>query len=361
MKRLWFFAAVALLLSGCTGELDPQWLANPSYAAVHYRCQTSFQHMAGNGSYIVGANLTLQSADRGLYLLVPDGNTMISSFISDYHGLENYDLLGIDDENCIWIAGHNSENHGLALQLNLNGQVLSTLDFGENVCPTGIFSFTWDPKYYYFLVQFLSVDTYGTQFLVFDRQGNPVFSQSLPDLCAPTQGYLPRESEWAEELEGRDEDYLMSMLFPDGPINDVVLTRLQDGSPTVLIFRKSPIDGECYGIICPIRENFSIEPVYSYSVDLTSGMRLGIPIPSPDPSYDLLIANLDGLLGIQIQEQASVPLASWDTLNYPVMELAYLYAPNALLQSALGSDGVWLCHLDTDSACNIYSKFFPIS
>ena len=365
MKRLWLLAAVALLLTGCTREVDAQWLTADRYQTVQYSSDLEKMHyITGNGTHLVAANITLQDSGKGLYLLTQDGDAMTGTFLSDYHGLEDYGLLGMDGADGIWISGHNQEDHGMALRLDLDGQETLAIEFGPLAMHTGIYGFTWDAEHYYFLVQFhpaMPEDSYETRFLVYDQQGSQIFSQSLPEFCMPSVGFLPREEDWAEELEGRDEDHLMSMLFPEGPTNDVVLIRLQDGTPTALIFRKSPIDGERYGIICPIGTDFSMEPVYYYPVDTTSGMFLGCPVLSPEPEYDLLVANLDGLLGIQIEEQTAVPLASWDTLDYPAMDLAGTYLPYSVLQSALGPDGVWLFQWDNEAGCYIFSKFYPVS
>lgn len=364
MKRLWLLAAVALLLTGCTREVDSQWLDADCYRTVQYRSDLeNLRYITGNGTHLVAANITLQDSGKGLYLLTREGDAITSIFLSDYHGLEDYGLLGMDGADGIWIAGHNQEDHGMALRLDLDGQETLAIDFGPLAMHTGIFSFTWDTEYYYFLVEFKPAslqDPYETRFLVYDQQGSQIFSQSLPEFCMPSLGFLPREEDWAEELEGRDEDHLMSMLFPEGPTNDVVLIRLQDGTPTALILRKSPIDGERYGIICPIEADFSVEPVYYYPVDTTSGMFLGCPVPSPEPEYDLLVANLDGLLGIQIEEQAAVPLASWDTLDYPGMELAGTYLPDSVLHSALGPDGVWLFRWNNDAQQYTFFEIRPV-
>lgn len=364
MKRLWLLANVILLLSGCTREMDSQWLAADHYEATQYSLDLeNIHYITGNGTHLVAANITLQDSGKGLYLLTQDGDSMKSTFLSDYHGLEDYGLLGMDGADGIWIAGHNQEDHGMALRLDLDGQETLAIDFGPLAMHTGIYAFTWAPEYYYFLVQFQPAtpqDSYETQFLVYDQQGSQIFSQSLPEFCMPSLGFLPREEDWAEELEGRDEDHLMSMLFSEGPTNDVVLTRLQDGTPTALILRKSPIDGERYGIICPIGPDFSMKPVYYYPVDTTSGTFLGRPVPSPEPEYDLLVANLDGLLGIQIEDQTAVPLASWDTLDYPPMELAGTYTPYSVLKSALGPDGVWLFRWDSNASQYIYCEIRPV-
>ena len=168
MKRLWLLAAVALLLTGCTREVDSQWLDADCYRTVQYRSDLeNLRYITGNGTHLVAANITLQDSGKGLYLLTREGDTMTSTFLSDYHGLEDYGLLGMDGADGIWIAGHNQEDHGMALRLDLDGQETLAIDFGPLAMHTGIYAFTWDTEYYYFLVQFKPAslqDPYETRF-----------------------------------------------------------------------------------------------------------------------------------------------------------------------------------------------------
>ena len=56
-----------------------------------------------------------------------------------------------------------------------------------------------------------------------------VFSKELTTYCQGTAGYIPREAEWEEELEGREDDFLLSMLFADGPNDSVMLEQCYPG------------------------------------------------------------------------------------------------------------------------------------
>lgn len=321
MKRILCLILPLLLLCGCGGkEPDSAWLQADAYTAVDYPTDSQdFLHLKSSGDCIVGAKYNSEGAVGTLYqIALENGAVNITSFPST-PALASSDLLGVDGTDGVWIAGTDSQLHSLILRLDLEGRETLRIDLGTDVPGRSVCGFTWDQDYYYFLANFWSADPSEYMqccLLVYDQQGQEVLRRPLKDDLLATAGYLPREAEWMEELEGRDQDYLMSLMYPEGPQDTVGLLRLQDGTPALFICRKSPIDAERYGIVCPLDETFSAAPACYYPIEATSGGdQLCTYFESQSFAYGLLVSGVDGLKGLSLQDGSTTPLISWSALD----------------------------------------------
>lgn len=327
MKRFCLLLSCLLLLSACgpkKAELPEDF--TPAYTAATLPSESGeILNLNGNGSIIVGAKYDYSNAGA-LYLLDPSGDAMTITPFADFGTLQYYNLLGVDGANGVWITGAKDDGHIAALRLDLTGAVTLTLDFEPEVINGGVNGFTWDDTHYYFLVDSWATDSevpLTTDLRVYDLTGHEVFRRSISDYCLDTAGYLPREETWMEELEGREGDRLLEMLYPEGPTNEVGLMRLRGGQPAMLICRKSPIDAECYGIICPLDStDFSIVPVMHYPITIKDGIRFAAAFESISPAYDLLVTDRTGLYGLILSGQSQALLFSWASINYPPSNLA---------------------------------------
>lgn len=321
MKRILCLTLALLLFCGCgSKELDSVWLQADAFTAAAYPTNfKDFLHLKSSGDCIVGAKYNSEGAIGSLYQLSLEGGAVQIAPFSSTPALASSDLLGVDGQGGVWIAGTDSRLHSLILRLDETGQETLQIDLGTDVPGRNVFGFTWDEDHYYFLAYFWSTDPseyMQCNLLVYDHQGQALCRRPLKEDLVSTAGYLPREAEWLEELEGRDEDYLLSMMYPEGPQDTVGLLRLQDGTPALFICRKSPIDAERYGIICPLDKDFSAAPVCYYPIEATSGAdQLCTYFESQFPAYGLLVSGADGLKGLSLSDGSTTPLVSWSALE----------------------------------------------
>ena len=304
------------LLASCTSVPGKEPQIEARYNSASYDLMlpesTSYE-IEGNGRNAVIMPFS-NNADPGennvyggtsLYKMTQNGKSVTGTLFAE---LEHPAiLLGMDRTDGIWLY------NGIVQRLSLEGEQTLSIELPYPLWQNGVFGFANDGKYTWLLCWFRDPDE--SQILAYDSEGTLVYSQELTTYCQGTLGLLPREEEWAEELEGREDDFLLSMLFPDGPQDSVMLTELRNGSVAVALIRKSPIDGECYCILCPIQEDFSIKPVMYYEVDSDSGIPYGLPIASPEDEYDLLSPQKDALYGVDIENGTITPLAGWTALD----------------------------------------------
>ncbi len=324
MKRIFCSALVLCLFCGCGGEpLDSAWLQADGYTASTYDAESQDNlYLKSNGDFVVGALYDYES-DGALYRLSLQDGVVSTEWFSDFCGLQYYNLLGVDGENGVFITGTSSQGTVRILRLDEQGQEVLHIDMDDTVPDQGVYSFTWDQDHYYFLVNRWSEDpetAYNSYLEVYDHQGQLVIQTDLAHSLASTAGFLPQEDEWMEELEGRDEDLLLSQLFPEGPQDSVGLLRLPDGNPGMLICRKSPIDGERYGILCPMDGTFSITPACCYPIASRDGWPLTTYFESRDPEYALLINTEEGLMGLSL-DGSTTPLFTWSTIDFSPQNL----------------------------------------
>lgn len=342
MKRFFLFLSCLLLLTACGQKQAAPADFTPAYTAKQLPLDCpDISHIRGNGHIMVGARFD-SGTDGALCLLDLSDNSVTATQFSDFHGLQYYDLLGIDGADGIWTTGTAEDGHSFAVRLDTTGKVQLTLDFEPEVINFGISGFTWDDEHYYFLVESWAVDAeepLTTDLRVYDLEGKEVFRRGLSDYCLDIAGYLPQEADWLEDLEGREGDWLLEMLYPDGPVDEVGLLRLRDGRPGLLISRKSPTEAECYGIVCPMDPaDFSITPAMYYPIDTTDTGRLFSYFESALPDYDLLVNRKDGLYGLKLSDQSETLLFLWDSIDYPYFNLV-TRSPGTSNQTCIGLDG----------------------
>lgn len=343
--RIFCLCLILCLLCGCgSEELDSAWLQADAYTASTYNAMSQDNlYLKSNGDLIVGVHYADEQT-AGLYRLALQDNQVSTTYLCDAHSLTAFDLLGVDGDNGIFVTGTDSQGMVCVLRLDETGRETLRIDFPK-APDRGVYSFTWDQAHYYFLVNYWSQDpeqAFDGYLEVYDHQGQQIAQQELSHSLAETAGYLPREAEWMEELEGRDEDLLLSMLFPEGPQDTTGLLRLSDGSPAMLICRRSPIDGERYGILCTMGESFQCAPACYYPVESCDGWPLCTYFESRDPQYDLLINCTDGLLGLHMDDGSTTPLFAWDPLDYSAANLTAMQPGNAA-GTCIGPKGtLWL-------------------
>lgn len=366
MKRFCLLLSCLLFLTACTSKhTKPPADFTPAYTTDQLSLNTDeILHLQSNGHIIAGARYDSEGSGS-LYLLGLSTDAVTVTQFSDFHGLKYYDFLGADGGDGIWITGTADDGHIAAMRLDTSGTVQLTLDFDPDVINGGIASFTWDDGHYYFLVTSFDPNAeqpLDTTLRVFDTQGVEVFHRSLSDYCMDITGYLPQETEWMEDLEGREGDRLLEMLYPDGPVDEVGLLRLRDGRPGMLISRKSPTEAECYGIVCPMDPvDFSISPAMYYPIDTTDSGRLFSFFESVNPSYDLLVNRKDGLYGLNLAEQSQTLLFLWDSISYPYYNLNTFF-PNTSDCTCIGPDGTLvLCSWDDGQECYVLDILSRIS
>lgn len=368
MKRFCLLLSCLLLLSACGPKKAEQPEDfTPAYTTAQLSLEFSETlHLQGNGRIIVGARYDDEN-DGALYLLNPAQNPVTVTRFSDFHGFLYYNLLGVDGADGIWITGTKDDGHIAAERLDITGTVQLSLNFEPTVPDGGIASFTWDDKHYYFLVNSWNTDSeepnpFDTTLRVYDLEGNEVFRRDLSDYCLGTAGYLPQESDWLEDLEGREGDPLLEMLYPDGPVDEVGLLRLQTGQPGMLISRKSPTETECYGIVCPMdSSDFSITPAMYYPIDTTDSGRIFSSFESANPNYDLLVNRKDGLYGLNLAEQSQTLLFVWDSIGYPYFNLG-TFSPSTSDQTCIGPDGTLvLCSWNSEPEGFVLDILSPTS
>ncbi len=315
---------ILCLLCGCGGETpDSAWLQADGYTISTYNTESQDNlSLKSNGDLVVGAKYDYQG-DGALYTLSLQDGVVSTEWISDFQGLQYYNLLGVDGDNGIFITGTNSQDRVCVLRLDEQGQETLRIDMDATVPDQGVYSFTWDAEHYYFLVNRWSDKpevAYDSFLEVYDHQGQLIDQRDLAHSLASTAGYLPQEDEWMEELEGREEDLLLSQLFPEGPQDSVGLLRLGDGTLGMLICRKSPIDGERYGILCPMDAQYAFAPACYYPIVSLDGWPLTTFFESREPEYALLINTKEGLMGLSLDGSAT-PLFAWSTMDFSPQNL----------------------------------------
>lgn len=324
MKRILCLALFLLLLCGCVGnEPDPAWIRADSYTASTYNAGSQDNlSLKSNGDFVVGVHYTGEHTGDLYRLALQDGQVS-TTYLCDFHGLTAFNLLGVDGSNGIFVTGTDSQGTVCVLRLDEQGRETLCIGMDATVPDRGVYSFTWDQDHYYFLVNRWSEDpktAYNSYLEVYDHQGQLVIQTDLAHSLASTAGFLPREAEWMEELEGRDEDYLLSQLYPEGPQDSVGLLRLSDGTPGMLICRKSPIDGERYGILCPMDGTFSVTPACCYPIVSRDGWPLATYFESRAPEYALLVNAEEGLLGLR-PDGSTTPLFAWKAIDFSPQNL----------------------------------------
>ena len=321
MKRIIVWLLVLAVLTGCGGPKRMEPELDPVYDSRVYSLElpeAATYELAGNRKKIVampffnngengGGNV---SGGTAIYTLEAAGTAVTGRLIAELE--EPCQLLGMDPAGCVWIAPRAAGN-SIVRQLDPESGTGLTIDLGAPLWQGGVFGFAADDSCCYFLCNFLSPDQ--SRILIYDRQGEKLFDRELEEYCQGTLGYLPREAEWAEELEGREDDRLLSMLFPEGPNDSVMLTSARDGSVLLTLIRKSPIDAERYCILCSIGEDFSLTPRMYYEVAADGGSPYGLPMPSPEDRYSVLSPQKDALCGVDLEAGTLTPLAGWAHLE----------------------------------------------
>ena len=309
-----------------------------------------YYELAGNGKQAVilpcsnngedgAANITGGSSLCGLR--VSDG-TLRSE--GNWDLPEGSHLLGMDPAGNVWLT---AERGSKIYRLDPETGTLGGMDPGVQIARNGVFGFGTDGGAAWFLVETtagehrvlaLAPEQVGT--------GQILFDQNLETWCQGTVGYLPREADWAEELEGREEDLLLSMLFPEGPQDSLCFVTTRWGDLKLALIRKSPIDAESWCILCGIRSDFTLEPELCYEMDTEAGFSYGMPVPATAAPYDLLIPRKDGLYGL-LPGGAQEPLADWEDLGTS----ALWFTKEGLMgcEFCPGTDGsLWLLTMDGD-------------
>lgn len=324
-KNIILFAAILLLFLGCGAAPESEPFMDSPSAYHHTKTSLGVSanfEFAGNGQRTVARVYGYPAFENGLYALTVEGDSIsYQKFAED--PLDYASLLGMDGDGNAWISGFDDSDVACVQQVSPDGTVLLTLTFDGPP-----YSFTWDESYYYLLL-----DDYA--FGVYDHHGNEVFKENISEYSSATLGYLGSiEEEWMEELDGRDGDVLYEMLFPAGPSDTFQLIRLRDGTPAMIIRRDAPIGDDTYDIICTIdQSDFSVTPVGYYPVDTYETDRVAILIESVDEPYDLMVAGLDGMFGVDITKGTTTPLLSWEDMSYPMTNNAPKFPHSAVATS----------------------------
>lgn len=345
MKKLLLLLTLILCLTSCS---SPKNEPTPVEPLPYDHTETSIGAIA---NFEFASNRTQAAAlcqygkefDAGLYHISAKENILSYEKFGEVP-LTSPSLLGMDGDGCVWVSGFDEKNQGCVTQINPQGEPL--LSFTYSGPP---YSFTWDENYYYLLL-----DDYSLA--IYTHDGSEVFKQDVKEYSVATLGYLDVEEEWMEELEGREGDPLYEFLFPAGPADTFQLTRLYDGTPTLIIRRDAPIGSETWDLICPIdTSSFTAAPVFAYEVQLWDTFRVSIPVESQNEAYDLMVVGLEGLSGISLDTGKETLLIHWDTADYPIGYQAPVFPHTAtLLQS-----GIIMQHNEnTDEAIITYLDYF---
>ena len=342
VKRLISLLCVFLLLLGCGRQQDIfSQDYTPALSASSLPVDPSapsFHGIYGNGSVQVGVVYGSQESPDTYYrLLLQDGTVSAQPFGSSQE-LSQSLVLGLDGEDGFWSQGNDTQGRTVARRLDLEGNCLQTIDFGPGLAQAALSGFSYDQDNYYFLV----TGRECSWLMIFDHSGTERFRRSLSDYSTDTTGYLPREADWMEELEGRKGDRLMEMIFPDGPANTFGLFRTPEGRVNMMIRRQSPIDSETYGILCTLESDWSkAVPRYYYEIVTANSIQPNTFLESTDPAYDLLVATTQGIEGIRIATGRQTLLLTWkDALDYPCANF-YEATPSVSRCSCAGPDGTW--------------------
>ncbi len=321
MKRLCAIFLILCCLTGCGKKA-----AAPDYTPAYTSSTLAppedtpvFQYLYGNGRTVLGVVIGNYEAETTFYLLEAQGENLSVTKQFSLDTLRWRVCLGLDDQDGIWVQGQDNAGAAHIQRFSLSGELLLDIDLGAEYPQWAVYGFSWDDEHYDFLVQ-----GYHDAWLIqFDLEGQEVFRRSLNDYCSDTAGYLDREEDWMEELEGREGDRLLEMLYPDGPINHMNLFRFPDGSVGMMIRRQSPIDSEAYNILCTLEDGGKkAVPQISYELEEEHSVQLCGFFESEDPKYDLLITQFSGLYGLSLQNGTMELLISWSDAKCNVVDLS---------------------------------------
>lgn len=324
MKRISLILCMLLCLSGCVQPKAAPSGYTPAYSVstVPFEADIpSFYRIFGNGSLTLG--VAVRNYDKGTsdtcYALECVSGSVTSSYLFAPEHLFWGTCLGIDGQNGIWYQGQDAQTSTHLVRYNTSGSELLNIDLGDQLPLDAVYAFSWDSDSYYFLAR----GNDDAWLIRFDPNGQELFRRSLAEYAKDTVGYLDVEEDWLEDLEGREGEPLLEMLFPQGPVNQIGLLRFQDGSVGMMIRRQSPIDAEAYGIICTLEDNCSrAVPQYAYELETEYSICLCTYFESATPDYDLLVTSVHGLYGINLQKQDKTLLLTWEDADYSPAELS---------------------------------------
>lgn len=235
----------------------------------------------------------------------------------------NATLIGMDGEDGVWFSVYDDSTNELnALRFDLNGELKQSIplsDYGV----IGVYDFVWDQDQIYFA----AVTERDTScILVFDREFALTKTLPVTDVSKATEGYLPMEAEWEEELEGRDGDSFYEMLFPDGAQDCLQLCKYTDGSIGILIDRGDPFSFEKYVIPCtvdwvsgevaprgfffPENQNIGFEQVCA-AINCPFG-------GTENTDCDLYLITQFGIEEYRFSENDTAMLHPWNSSNMPI-------------------------------------------
>lgn len=319
MKKTVLMLLLLFVLAGCstsssTPENSTAALTTHTHTTYHTEIDGEFL-LYSNGSTVMGTKLN--HLDRTFYQVEFSDTAPKYTELFTLKDLGGTSLVELDGENGIWVTYDFHDSRYIS-RFDFSGKTLLTIDFGSSDTAHAVLSMAWDEEYYYFLMDINrnSTGSASPYYLFgYDKAGNKVFEQPLFQISSDTQGYLDVEEEWMEDLEDNGEDN-----FLHGATDSFKLTRLQDGSAALLIYREAPIGQETYVIICPImREPFSITPAFSFRAELYENFELlAVPLASSDPRYDLFFMTASGLDGIDLAADAPCSILKWEDIDYAI-------------------------------------------
>lgn len=316
MKKLVLMLLLLFILVGCsitssTMDAAPIELITHDHTVYRTGMEREFL-LYSNGSKVIGTEL--DGLTRTFYEVEFTDSAPIYTKLFALNDLVGCSLVELDSENGIWVS-YTFHDERYVSRFDFSGQNLMTIEFRD---AHNVLSMAWDETYYYFLMDISRNATgSGSPYYIYgyDKNGEKVFEQPLFQISSDTQGYLDVEDEWMEDLEGNGEDN-----FLHGATDSFKLTRLQDGSAALLIYREAPIGQETHVIICPIAmEPFSITPVFSFQAELYENFELlAVPFVSTDPRYDLYFMTASGLDGIDLTADKPSTILHWADIDYPI-------------------------------------------
>ena len=362
MKRLCMLLVTLLCLTGCSKtEVSPKY--TPAYTASSATSEENtplFQYLYGNSSLDIGivSGDYQQGTPDICYLLDTQDGVVSSALLFSPKNISNARCLGVDGQDGIWFQGKDSQNSACIVRYDTSGKVLLNIDLGHQMPFLPVSGFSWDSASYYFLIQ----GNDDCWLIQYDLAGAEIFRRSLKDYYMDTSGYLPMEEDWKEDLEGRTDDRLLTILFPDGPINQLGLIQFQDGTIGMMIRRQSPIDGEAYNIICTLEDGCAkAVPRYYYALETEHSIQLSSYFPSNDPKYDLLVNQLSGLYGVNLQEETMDLLITWADAGYQAMNLSTYGTTPHVPPNACPGPGGTLWFYDRGQERNIFTLLTPVA
>lgn len=319
MKKLILISLLLTVLVGCgtntlTAEETPVELTTHTHTAYNTEMAREFL-LYSNGSTVIGTEL--DQLARTFYQVEFTESMPIYTELFTLNDLVGCSLVELDGENGIWVTFVLHDSRYIS-RFDFSGETLLTIDLGNSDTVHAVLSMAWDQEYYYFLMDMNrnAIGSASPYYIYgYDKNGEKAFEQPLFQISSATQGYLDVEDEWIEDLVGNGEDN-----FLQGITDSFKLTRLQDGSAALLIYREAPIGQETYVIICPIAgDPFSITPVFSFRAELYENFELlAVPFVSTDPKYDLYFMTASGLDGIDLAANEPSTILRWEDIHYPI-------------------------------------------